>query len=434
MDDIRWCRYLNNPHNKYSLLKTTEIKDGNMIVCQQLKYRQFARFDNHSQFMKYQSMTEPYENCFYEIMVENTNRKPYFDIDISRKNNENKEYGNQVIEQIKKNILEVLEENKADLNKVQILVYTSHTSKKLSYHIVVHGYYLKNHFECKNFFETVSGKCDYYYQNYMDCSVYKIVQQLRIIGSHKFRGKNTKVLSKSLSYNFKIPERYLLFPGGERSYILLTSLVSNTVDCEHLSGFEYDEQEIDYGRFIYLPETDAQRLDFGEKISTKDSVVKIKLPGKAGAADDADLDQVLEIFYSKYPKEAFKFNRTIMNDGNLIITFLRRRKTFCNVCQRDHNNENPYIRVSGMNRDIYFHCRRDKDDRGELFGSLGKIELKDVKVDDILQGAPAKDILAMYEDVEGDLLKIEEELVEEKREEEEKGGGDLSRPLKFLRL
>lgn len=454
---IRWCRFLNNPENKYSLFRTTDIKDGNIIVCQQLKFRQFAKFENHVELMKYQQKTEPFDNCFYEIMTEKMKRKPYFDIDIKRYKNtvEEVENSKKMVEKIKENILKVLKESEADPKKAQILVYTSHTERKLSYHIIVHGYYLKDHRECKNFFEAVSDKCDYNYQGYIDCSVYKTIQQLRILGSHKYFSRNNKVFSKSMSHNFKIPERYLRFPGGEKSYMMLTSLVSNTVDCEHLEGFEYVEPDIDYGRFIFLPESDAERLKFldkmikdadseeeekpkaGEELDSsvikknKKRIVKIKLPGKAGAADDEDLDEVLNIFYKKYPKEAFKFQKSLNYDGNLIITFIRRRPTFCNICQRKHYNENPYVKVSGMNRDLYFHCRRDPKDRGEYFGSLGKVELNDVKVEDIAPeiemsaAAPAADI------IDKEMYAIEAKIASSSSESTK---GDLSNSLSFLKL
>jgi hypothetical protein len=454
-NDVRWCRFLNNPENKYSLLRTTDIKDGNIIVCQQLKYRQFAKFENHVELMKYQAKTDPFDNCFYEIMTENMKRKPYFDIDIKRYNNSEAEHedSKNMVNQIKDKILEVIKGSGADVEKAQILVYTSHTGKKLSYHIIVHGFYLKDHRECKNFFEAVSDKCDYSYQGYIDCSVYKTVQQLRILGSHKYFSRNTKVLSKSMSHNFSIPERYLLFPGGEKSYMILTSLVSNTVDCEHLNGFEYTEPDIDYGRFIYLPESDAERLEFLDKMikdeeseedspnikrtDKKERIVKIKLPGKAGAADDADLDDVLDVFYKKYPKEAFKFQKSLNYDGNLIITFIRRRPTVCNMCQRKHYNENPYVKVSGMTRDLYFHCRRTVDDKGELFGSLGKVNLKDVNVGDVAPEikhpgcGPAKDIIEAEMAAHAKLHQMEEMLV---KDIPDSNSGDLTTNLDFLRL
>ena len=441
---IRWCRYLNNPENKYSLLKTTKINEGNVVVCQQLKYRQFARFENHSDFLKYQRCVQPFENCFYEIMTENMRRKPYFDIDIKRYPSHNlldKTKSDELIKKLKENIVLVLAEKIGEekANKAQILVYTSHTEKKLSYHVIIHGYYLKDHRECKNFFEHVSEKTEWNYQSYIDCSVYKTVQQLRMLGSHKYFVQNNKTFSPSLSDNYIVPERYLRFPKGKESYMLLTSLVTNMTDCDHLPGFEYVEPNIDYGRFIYLPESDAERLDFLEKIINDtpnkpecDGLVKVALPGKAGAAEDKDLDEILDVFYAKYPKEAFKFKRIISHDGNLIITFLRRRSTFCDTCQRKHYNENPYVRVNGMNRDLYFHCRRESEDKGELFGSLGKLTLKDIDVQDIINSgaAPAKDIL-LKEETEAGLRKLEEDLT---GDAPDKVKGDLSTELGFLKL
>lgn len=442
--DIRWYKFLNNPEkDKRCLLNDTlKIEDHNIIVSQNLKNMHFAKFENHTEFLKYQRSVPPHDNCFYEVMTEKTQRKPYFDIDIKKSSLKQDDNGIEIIKNIKENIIAVILENAGEeyVKKAQLLVYTSHTDAKISYHIVVHGLYLKNHKECKNFFEKVSDKTEFKYKNYIDCSVYKTVQQLRILGSNKYFKKNTKVLSMSLSENFSIPERYLRFPRGKESYLLLTSLVGNITDCEKLPSFEYFEPEIDYSQFIYLPESDAERLAFLNDMldesydnEKNERIVKIKLPGRAGNAEYKDIEQVMEIFHSKYPREAFKRGKIIEHDGNMIIAFYRVRKTMCNVCKRIHYNENPYVRVTGLNRDLYFHCRREQDDKGELFGSLGKPKLEDVDVKNIVkdagEGAPAQDIL----DKEAELHKLASNIVVDGGKKEKKENS-LSKDLSFLKL
>ena len=65
-------------------------------------------------------------------------------------------------------------------------------------------------------------------------------------------------------------------------------------------------------------------------------------------------------------KDAFTIRRIT---GNL-IELTRHRSTYCGVCQRTHDNENPYLTISGYNKAVYFNCRRSNGERS-LLGILG---------------------------------------------------------------
>ena len=86
------------------------------------------------------------------------------------------------------------------------MVFTSHRSDKLSYHIVVANMYLKTNEDSKFFAEGVmTSKL----KLFMDNNVYNKVQQFRILGSRKYGKNNIKKVNFLLSDNFYIPQ------GGE---------------------------------------------------------------------------------------------------------------------------------------------------------------------------------------------------------------------------
>jgi hypothetical protein len=43
----------------------------------------------------------------------------------------------------------------------------------------------------------------------------------------------------------------------------------------------------------------------------------------------------------------------------------------CSICNRNHENENPYLVIAGENRDVFLDCRRNNDNKKLLVGSLG---------------------------------------------------------------
>lgn len=334
-----WFPYLNN-NDKENLLKGRKINDDNLIICQQLEYRKYAIFNDYLEFSSYQKLTSENHNCYYEILLENRPRKPYFDIDIDKDNFE--EDPNQIIEQLKEKIIEFNPE-------LQLLIYSSHTDKKYSYHIVIGNVYLNNHKECKNFCCQFIDSMSEIYQVFIDKSVYKSVQQFRILNSHKYNKVNTKLFREDLSINFIIPDRYTKTPKGKDNYLLTTSLLSNITGCTYMDGYQNIEEK-----------TILER----------------------GFSSSGDLEDVMELVYSQYPGDLFSYLTHHENDGNLLVTFKRNYSSYCKLCKRHHENENPFVIVRGITRNIHFYCRRHEKE-SLMIGSLGPLIIPDLKVEDI---------------------------------------------------
>ena len=335
-----WYNYLNNKKEK-NLLSEHTVKDDEFVVCWQRKIRKFTIFDDYISFIKFNKECNIIDRCFYEVLLPGKSRKIYFDIDLEK----NKIDENDLIINIKKAIFQLIN------NEVTILVFTSHTDDKFSFHIILPNCHLLDENAASNFYDKTIELIPEKYHPYIDKSVYKNVQQFRLLGSHKYGKANIKVFNPDLSENFNIPERYVK-PEAKFNYLFRLSLISNISESTLLSKFSIKEEK--------------PRLQI------------------IGTANEGDIEDVLDIFYANkdFSYDDFMHLNTIENNGNLIITFRRQNATYCSTCERIHENENPYIVVKGIERDIYFYCRR-KEGKGIKLGSLGQYKLPEIDISEI---------------------------------------------------
>ena len=324
---MKWYSYFNKVGEE-NLINEEIVEDENLLVCQQLKYRRYTKFRNFAEFSKYFHSCQEKEKCFYEMMRENQGRKPYFDIDID---DPAFDYM-PMLEEIKKILVDMISK------KIRILIFDSSTESKKSFHIIVDGFYLQTYKELLAFFDSVKEKTSESYKQFLDRSVYKSVQQFRIVGSHKFMKTNTKILREDLSYKFKILKS-LKTEIAKFNYMLASSLVTNTSSCEVIYGFQ-------------------------PKVEEKEWNI-------SGSAQESAIEDVMKIFYEKYSPRGFNFHECKEKNGNLLIVLRRINSTFCELCNREHENENPYITVSGEYRNITLYCRRKEEGENKLGIGLG---------------------------------------------------------------
>ena len=345
---MKWFHYYNNSDSDKEDLVSSDFNkslgDNCLHICQQLKSRRYTGFDGFSQFSKFHRETTEDEKCFYEMIWDRNGRKPCFDIDI---NNGEIEGDSLIV-----GLMDVIEELIGTKNKM--LVFTSHLESKRSYHLVVDKVYFQTYKESENFSTKVRDGMKEEWKDFIDLSVYKKVQQFRIVGSHKFGKTNTKVLDSDLSRRLKIPKsRSTGIPYF--NLILQMSLVSNTGGCMPIPGF-------------------------GEVLEEKINVI-------SGSAVETDVEDVMKMFYSHqngqgrllFSPDDFQFSGCKENVGNLLITLRRLNPTFCHSCLRTHENENPFMTVNGPNRVVNFYCRRgEKETIPYYLGQLGTPVIPDL--------------------------------------------------------
>ena len=201
--------------------------DDNLIICRQIdNTRQFGMFKSYTHFQHFQKDVPEGERCFYEVILGKKSRKPYFDIDIDT------EHYTEMTKQKSDGMIELLIENIKDFMYTyspKILVFTSHRPGKLSYHIIVEGVCFSDNEDSKHFADKVLSV---QMKDFVDSRVYNTVQQMRIVGSSKQGKDNKKVLDFTLSDNFFIPQEIKNDPFKRDNFILQSSLVTFTQECQ----------------------------------------------------------------------------------------------------------------------------------------------------------------------------------------------------------
>ena len=327
-----WYKYLvkQNDKTKKNLLSSVKYDHfkGNILVCKESYYdenkkkREFTMFKDNTELCKFIYSQEKSERCLYEILLSDVSRKPYFDVDMDIQELKNQNLSPEKFsEELIVNLLEAIK------------VFTSHTKKKFSFHIILENYRLQGYKESESFYKEtlkfVDSKFKKEDDKFIDPNVYKTVQQFRISDCHKCGKDNFKILDERLSINFNYPAR-CKNEFSRKNHLLKSSLLTYVKDTIILEEFSENTKEF-------------------KKMN-------------AGSASEGDVGKALEIFYKFYNEFDFEFQDMVSENGNLLITFRRLNPTKCKMCKRIHENENPYLLVCGENRNVLFDCRRRPQD------------------------------------------------------------------------
>jgi hypothetical protein len=289
-----------------------ELSDK-LVVCQYINTRLYTIFDSYLEFSNKYNMIEPSHRCFYEVIFGNLPQKPHFDIDIdlNRFNVDKDEILNNVLKSIKNNLKIV----GIELNECRdVMIFSSHSAIKISFHIVIDNYCHSDNNEAKQFYKKVLEELPKEYCNYVDHAVYSKTQQFRMVGCQKYGSNRPKIFMKEKYEFIETPEN----PKHELNMTLSASLVSNTSYCKLLPSF--------------FSEDDKPQRTFVDDVS------------------DQDIKNATQLLLDE--KSTYK----ILSVVGGIISLKRLRPSFCKVCNRVHENENPYIMIIEDN--VYFDCRR----------------------------------------------------------------------------
>jgi hypothetical protein len=248
------------------------------------------------------------------------------------------EEAEEAIIALKKAIIETCSFIKED----DILVYSSHSDKKQSFHVKIDRWCFPDHVENKAFARAVMKNYPEKWHDAIDMSMYKTIQQFRVYESHKWKQDHrVKKFRHDLS-SWKLS----VIPDDEHHQFglyLLSSLITNVNSCLPLPSF-------------ILPEVKKQYISSGND--------DIELSEK-------DVDDVIKIALKISNVNINNFPYKVNSYKGGIISLRRLRPSLCRVCDRIHEHENPFIFVVGSERNIYFDCRRNAEGKKTHLGSLG---------------------------------------------------------------
>lgn len=315
-----------NNSNKNEWFKTL-IGDGSLydyygqeffmdkiILCHQKIYRSYGFVDSISELAKLIMDSDAELRCFFEVIPALKSCKPFFDLDI----NDPTDLDNHhlILKEVLYSITQISKENNWPLRDKDIIICESHSSSKKSYHITINSFHVLNikflKYLCSKLVSKVSDK----YLKYVDLGIYNIHRQFRILMNTKYNQNRYKRWSKNNILK-------LANDGQSFEEALRKTLITNI-----------EQSSIK----IYIEEP--------EKI----------------------------ISYDELSKEMIDFCLSLLNDPNLeynkvennIICLKRKHSSYCSICHRQHDSENPYLIV--LYDYVYYCCRRSEEKT--LLGNL----------------------------------------------------------------
>ena len=310
--------------------------------------RIYAFFESYLEFYQYMQKIVPEQRAFYEIVFGELPQKPHFDIDVSADNlvkyypNENI---NSVAELLREAVMLGCLQVLADLHvetdiQRDLLLYSSHGNTKRSWHILLNNKCHDGNIEACAFYKAVLSKvCIYTNGKYMqsefvDPGVYSPRQQFRLIGSQKPGTGRPKIFCEdfvlsgvrySHTYNEDVSELQI-----KKLAVIYESLIGFTTGCSYLPSL--------------LPERSGNSNNLGDLPNLETSIV----------------DQCMNMLKRKMTDCPF----TIKNIEGHLIMLKRNAKSYCQICNRDHQNENPYMFIIGGK--VYWDCRRSVANANKL--------------------------------------------------------------------
>ena len=443
---MKWYPFLNKQqdpkHKGNSLQENVTIEKENIIICQKLKYLSFGLFKNYLDFVLYMLKEVPKEQkCFYELIPGNVPQKPYFDIEffVSKDVETPCVIDGQLTlpekdaDEAIRTLVNLVQEEIPPLtsNRSHILVFTSHKDDKRSYHVVVEGFYFSDNKSNKLFSDKIRKAMPEKWQGIIDISMYKSMQQFRIAGCCKFGTDRYKEINKELTINGyfrdKIQSGWIpkVEPESENHKHLLlieSSLITQTSGCQMLPALLDEKEESSQ---MLRSGTNKEYSEYFEPLTSENIKEALELCHKLAGLEYGD------------PRFPYSYMRVIEDNGESSIILLKRRfASMCRICNRAHQNENPFLIIAGIERDIYLDCRRNERAKKLYIGKLGlskkAIEAKEVSLEQAetkveLVSTPVID----YTSISENLAKLSQQMAPKINYKEKKSTYKDSTPLQF---
>ena len=307
--------------------------------------RIYAFFDSYLELYDYIERFDENLRAFYEIIFGELHQKPHFDIDISQEDIDQfypKEHmndiANVVLDAVIQSCKEVLTEVSVNLDiEKDLLLYTSHSDKKKSYHIVINNKCHNGNKEAEAFYKAIMVKfrviTNNKYSCFVDAKVYSPRQQFRLINCQKQNSGRPKLFRPNFPFRL-VQYEHIYTENTDNDQLkerckFYESLVSFTSGCMILPSF--------------IPITNSNSISLSILPDISDSIVD-----RCMKLLHITMDKILE----GYCPRTFSYKYT---KGH-IICLNRHRGTYCTMCRKTHDAEQPFMFIT--NGKVYFDCRR----------------------------------------------------------------------------
>lgn len=305
-----------------------------METIDEPKYR-YACFSSHIEFWNYMEGQPLDRRTFNEVVPADRFQKLRFDIDIDGVKDEEGAW--VILTSIMKSIIRIFKRlgYSIDLSE-DIFIFESNRENKTSYHLIVSNFCFASCYVVKYIFEKIMKKIPADEAEFIDPGIYSRNHMLRIMGNHKVETRKVKTFVLEFVFEGKKIKN-----KADPDDLLEHSLITWTFNCQKI--------------LINLP------TEIVPEIEISNSAVKQAL-----------------IFFKKHSLDEY-YEPDLDRSENNVIYLKRIEKSYCKICNREHNSENAYLWIT--EDAVYFKCYRATKGSFPL-GKLEKGEHDDSDEDD----------------------------------------------------
>ena len=290
------------------------------------KTYKYRAFENHMEFWNFYNQQSKNQKTFNEVVLGARKQKLRFDLDLEGVTD--RQIGRKLFTDILEATIEFFKVLGYPLDlKRDIIVFTSHGSEKLSYHVIIDNYCFGNSDIVKYVAQQITEPFVNEISNkWIDFGIYDKNHPFRIYGNYKAGSDRIKSWNQTYKYGGKTyvtkldlgdPDPDLDQDLIEDYAILQASLITCTDHCTLIP--------------ISLPEREYPDVEL----------------------EDEHIQYAMELLSNMEDGDAFE----LLNVEGNFINLKRLRPTNC-YCGGYHESQNPYIFFTGEN--ILFGCRRSK--------------------------------------------------------------------------
>lgn len=351
LDDFKSC-VSSHPNWHY---KVEPVRNKPIIVAleyfnvrKQKTGRKFSSFRNYNTLYEFVVGTNKRFRHLYEVIKGIELAKMRYDVDLVAANTENYNLQRKIILYRLIKAFTFVHKELTGQN-CEYIIYSSCSDPKISYHVIlptVVGY----HYQLDEFYSrTVDYLNKHYplqeenlkYKNIIDASIYKSLQNFRIL--------------------------YCCKAGKDRYKKILTK-------------FEYND-------IVYRFVDEGDKNNFYNSLSSyvnKENVFLLPFERKQINIQESELD-IDHAEIMALVQHIGNFTIREISGGLIILTKIG--NYICPTCSSGaykhvHENENPYLHVS-KHGDVWFDCRRNPDGKKTHLGIVNTIDLSDINLDEL---------------------------------------------------
>jgi len=303
--------------------------------------RFFAAFRSPLEFLNYIKDIPRAKWAFFEYILGQQKQKLYFDVDIGMDDFQQAAPGENIdvfctelISELVQQIDETFDERgfKLDIAR-QVLVFSSHSDQKRSFHFVIDGYAVINHRENYLLAQEVLEQLPEKYLKFIDTGMWSTKQQFRMYQSQKPHSNRPKIFAPAWYYqgelvtttffaNMRFPTDPIAADALKFTTLFIASCVTATHHCK------------------ILPEIIQEEQVFSRNIESK--------------FDDEITSELLDTIKERCDERVFQIYQYGEVKGSL-IALIRKAPAQCSFCNSYHTTDNAYLTISEKGH-VYFHC------------------------------------------------------------------------------